>query len=238
MSATDIALLALGLGLGALTYAAAGRRRHAGRRAFIAAYAFPKGLDARLRKHHPQLSATQIDRVFEGLRQFFTVALEAKGKFVAMPSQVVDDLWHEFILYTRNYELFCRRGQGRFLHHTPAVVAGSALRGSVHLTWRLACREEGINPLKPRRLPLLFALDGDLDIPNGFRYVPDCSRLPPDQRSSDTYCGAALGDSSGDGGGWGDGHDSHDGNSGSAGSDAGGDGGSSCGGGCGGGGGD
>ncbi|MGB0128057.1 MAG: hypothetical protein WBP72_10490, partial [Rhodocyclaceae bacterium] len=202
---------------------AGGRRRKAAKRAFIAGYTFPKGLDSRLLKHHPQLTVAEVGRVFEGLRQFFAEALEAKGKFVAMPSQVVDDLWHEFILYTRNYDLFCRRGLGRFLHHTPAVVAGNAMRGSVQRTWRLACREEDIDPRLPRRLPLLFALDGDLDIPGGFRYVPDCSRLPPDQRSADTYCGATLGDSGGDGAG--------DGNDG----DGGGDSGGSCGGGCGGG---
>lgn len=39
-----------------------------------------------------------------------------------MPSQVTDDLWHEFILCTRHYDAFCRRAFGGFLHHTPAVV--------------------------------------------------------------------------------------------------------------------
>jgi hypothetical protein len=233
---SDIALVAVGVAVTAVVFAAGRRRRHAAKRAYIADYTFPKGLDNRFLKHHPGLTPAQMKRVFEGLRQFFNVALEAKGKFVAMPSQVVDDLWHEFILYTRNYELFCRRGLGRFLHHTPAVVAGSARHGSVHRTWHLACREEGINPRKPHRLPLLFALDGDFDIPGGFRYVPDCSRLPPDQRSSDTYCGATLGDSGGDGG-WGDSSDGN-GSHGDGGGDSGGDGGSSCGGGCGGGGGD
>lgn len=228
MAAMEFALLAGGLGIGAVVFWAGGRRRHAARRAYMSTYTFPKGLDTRLLKHHPRLTAPQVGRVFDGLRQFFAVALEAKGQFVAMPSQVVDDLWHEFILYTRNYELFCRRGLGRFLHHTPAVVASTERQGSVHRTWQLACREEDINPRRPHRLPLLFALDGDFDIPGGFRYVPDCSRLPPDQRSSDTYCGAALGDSGGDGG---DGGNSSDGDSGS-------DGGGSCGGGCGGGGGD
>ena len=41
-----------------------------------------------------------------------------------MPSQVTDDLWHEFILYTRNYEDFCRRAFGRFRY----VPDCSALR--------------------------------------------------------------------------------------------------------------
>jgi len=35
---------------------------------------------------------------------------------------VADDLWREFILYTRDYQRFCRKGLGEFLHHAPAVI--------------------------------------------------------------------------------------------------------------------
>ena len=61
-----------------------------------------------------------------------------------MPSQVVDDAWHTFILFTRNYELFCRKAFGRFLHHTPAeAMAGqtTATEG-IKRTWRIACQLE------------------------------------------------------------------------------------------------
>jgi len=53
--------------------------------------------------------------------------------------------------------------------------------------------EENINPRKPTRLPLLFAIDAKLDIADGFRYSADCSGL---RRRGDTganggviYCG-------------------------------------------------
>jgi uncharacterized membrane protein YgcG len=63
-----------------------------------------------------------------------------------------------------------------------------------------ACHEENINPRKPSRLPLLFALDGKLDIPNGFTYVPDCSGF---QRKDGNGDGGSDGgsDGGGDGGG-------------------------------------
>jgi len=94
-----------------------------------------------------------------------------------MPSQVVDDLWHEFILYTRNYALFCRRAFGGFLHHTPAAALGAANRSNEGLRrgWWQACREEHINPHRPSRLPLLFAIDRKLGIQNGFIYMLECS---------------------------------------------------------------
>lgn len=91
--------------------------------------------------------------------------------------------------------------------------------------WRLACEREGINPKKPSRLPLLFALDADMNIPNGFKYSVDCSKP-----GSHPYCGSHVGCS---GGGCGT---SDSGSSGASHSEAGGDSaGSSCGGGCGGG---
>lgn len=32
-----------------------------------------------------------------------------------------DDYWHTFILYTEDYQRFCDRVVGRFVHHRPAV---------------------------------------------------------------------------------------------------------------------
>ena len=42
--------------------------------------------------------------VSQGLRQFFLAYLMSGKRFVSMPSQIADDLWHEFILYTRDYD--------------------------------------------------------------------------------------------------------------------------------------
>ncbi|MBP1205132.1 hypothetical protein JOD97_003174 [Duganella sp. 1411] len=210
------------------------RQRRAKREAYIRDFLLPKGLFEALRVHHPQLTLKDCQLVSQGLRQFFLAHLKSGGKFVSMPSQVADDLWHEFILYTRAYEQFCRRAFGRTLHHTPAVVLSKRNQGNagIRRTWYFACHEENINPHKPSRLPLLFALDSKLDIPNGFNYVPDCSGF---KRKDDTgyaaggvYCGADLG--GGDGGGDGGSADG----GGDGGADGGGDGG--CGGGCGGGG--
>lgn len=217
------------------------RQRRGRREAYIRAFLLPKGLFEALRAHHPQLSLKDCQLVAQGLRQFFLAHLKSGGKFVSMPSQVVDDMWHEFILYTRAYEQFCRRAFGHMLHHTPAVVLSERNQGNagIRRAWQFACHEENINPLKPTRLPLLFALDTKLNIPNGFNYVPDCSGFKRKGDAGDAgsgiavYCGADLG-------GGGDGGSSSDGDGGGSGSDSdggGGDGGCG-GGGCGGGGGD
>jgi hypothetical protein len=66
------------------------------------------------------------------------------------------------------------------LHHTPAAVLGKGQQGNagIRRAWHYACHEENINPRHPSRLPLLFALDGKLNIVNGLSMcliAPACS---------------------------------------------------------------
>jgi hypothetical protein len=202
-------------------------RRWSGRRraSFIDNFPYQRWLDKRLVARRPELSAEQRREVFEGLCDYFQLCRLAGKRMVAMPSQVVDDAWHEFILFTRQYDNFCRHGFGRFLHHTPAEAMRSPTQASdgIRRAWRLACRREKINPEKPDRLPRLFALDANMAIAGGFIYQLDC--LAASQGAAGTgFCASHIGCSSGCSGDAG-GSDS---------ADSGGDG-SGCGGGCGGG---
>jgi hypothetical protein len=177
-----------------------------------------------------------LQLVSTALRHFFLVYNKANYQYIAMPSEVVDALWHEFILYTREYEQFCNKAFGRFFHHTPAVVLGRSQNSDIGLrrVWFNVCKIEFIDPKKPTRLPLLFAIDGKLKIEDGRLYSLDCSngRTPADRGTGGSAC---VGDfSSSDGissGGGSDGADAGgDGGGDSGGGDSGG-----CGGGCGGG---
>jgi len=207
--------------------------RLAARAEAIRTYPLPRGLYHKLLEKFPHLTLKDCQLVGHALRHFFLAHLKSGRKFVSMPSVVADELWHEFILHTKSYEQFCRQAFGRFMHHTPAVVLGSGRLSNAGLRrcWWYTCREEHIDPRRPTRLPLLFALDAKLGIPGGFRYVPDCGG--PRREGADAGSGAVVycaGDfSSPDVDGGTEGLDD------ASGSD-GGDGGGGCGGGCGGGG--
>jgi len=172
------AVLAAGL-LGFLAFKLWRGARRLRRAQFIRTYVLPRGLFEKLREKRPELELKECSLVARGLRQFFLAYLNTRNEFISMPSQVVDDLWHEFILYTREYQRFCDRAFGGFLHHSPAIVLGSAelSNDGLRRAWYQACVEENINPRQPARLPLLFALDSKLNITNGFRYVPNCGPL-------------------------------------------------------------
>ena len=172
-----------------------------------------------------------------------------------MPSRIADDLWHEFILYTKQYAEFCRLAFGEFFHHTPAAAMGAHKETNTGLRriWWYACKEENIAPRKPLRMPLLFALDSKLNITRGHLYslasmtvlaAPQADT--PGEVTSSTSSSGCSGSSNsvdifsddtidGDTSGFGDsGSDSSGGDS-SGGDSSGSDGGSCGGGGCGGG---
>lgn len=209
------------------------RYREFRRERYIRDAPLPLGLLDRLAKRRPELSLKDRALVAHALRQFFLVHLRARGKFVSMPSQVVDDLWHEFILYTKAYREYCGKAFGRFFDHTPAVALAADKRNNAGLrrTWWYACKEEHIEPRRPSRLPLLFAIDAKLGIDDGFVYSPDCREARASGERS-IHCAGDFADSSIDGSteGFGDSGASD------ASSASGSDGASGCGGSCGGGG--
>lgn len=165
---------------------------------YIDRYYFHKGIRSKLLQKHPQLTEQQADTVFKGLRDYFRVCHMAKKRMVSMPSQIVDDVWHEFILSTRIYDNFCAKAFGRFLHHTPAEAMQMPTKAQegIKRAWRLSCSLEKINPKHPDRLPLLFAIDSLLQIENGFIYQLNCSS-PATNRSALAYCASHIGCTSG-----------------------------------------
>lgn len=204
--------------------------RQQARAAYIRSFVFPDGLFARVAARHPHLHTKDHQLVAQGLRQFFLAYLLGGRRFVSMPSQVVDDLWHEFILYTRNYATFCNRAFGRFLHHAPAVVLTRDRHDNTGLrrVWWHCCKQENIDPRKATRLPLLFALDAKLQIVGGFVYAADCSRLrhgADPAHGGAVHCGGDMGSTSFDGStdGMGDGDGGSGGGDGCGGGGCGGD---------------
>jgi len=187
---TSPSRLLLLLALSAIGWTLWQRWRDGRRRAFIDSYCFAPHLSAEVASTYPHLNEAALRDVERGLRQFFRVSLAARGKMVGMPSKVVDELWHALILDTARYQYFCRRAFGRLLHHTPARVMRAQAPNAEPLrrAWRLACRDQGLAPRAATALPLLFALDTELAIADGFRYQPDC-----DKAQAGTWCGNALG---------------------------------------------
>ncbi|TXH68553.1 MAG: hypothetical protein E6Q88_09805 [Lysobacteraceae bacterium] len=202
---------------------------------YIREFKLPRAVIEKARRRRPDLGYADWVLAERGLRDFFAAYLRSGRKPVSMPSQAVDDLWHEFILFTRNYAQFCQKAFGTFLHHTPSAALSRHYDTNVGLrrVWWQCCKLEGIDPRAPKRLPLLFAIDDRLGLADGYRYTLDCRSMRAHTAATATgasltigiQCATDMSDSSFDGttDGFGDG----------GGGDSSGDGGG-CSGGCGG----
>lgn len=185
----------IGIFIMAMLYVLSRFFRSKGRDQYIKDFKFPQGLYRRLSKSYPNLTAAEFQLISDSLRQFFLIHLRSGRQLVSMPSQVTDDLWHEFILYTQAYQTFCKKAFGHFLHHTPAAALSEKQKKSnagLRRSWLHACQIENINTRNPQNLPLIFAIDALLNIPNGFYYVMDCKKaglVAPDGSHATIYCG-------------------------------------------------
>jgi len=173
----NLLILAALLGIGILVLRDLVTRQFRRKRArFIAAYRFPDLLVRRYAEDHPTLDAAQVRKVFEGLRQYFLACLcaqrESIARSVGMPSRAVDDAWHDFILMTREYQAFCAQAFGSYLHHTPEGLMGVSMRDALANTLHQFRRPPpGVAPWAPAgTVPLLFAMDRELGVPDGFQH--------------------------------------------------------------------
>jgi hypothetical protein len=143
-----------------------------------------------------------------------------------MPSVLVDDLWREFRVHSREYEEFCTAAFGRI------VRPGAETRPrDLSATFRLAQQDE---PLGPGLLPQLFRVDQQLAVPGGRSYLADCGGRGVCYGLKDTICLQHLdgpGKAPGGGRKWDTSGAGHGGSMGPGGGDGGGCGGGGCGGG-------
>lgn len=68
-------------------------------------------------KENPEL-LLQVSATVTAYKQFLYLASVTKEK-LRVPSDIVDKLWHSHILFTEDYEEYCHKNFGKFIHHKP-----------------------------------------------------------------------------------------------------------------------
>jgi len=72
------------------------------------------------------------------------------GLFIDKPLIVIDEMWHNFVLFTTEYFAFCRKYFGYYIHHAPATEAedreGSEKYGALAPDERIRVRKEQLRP--------------------------------------------------------------------------------------------
>ena len=55
------------------------------------------------------------------LKRYLILCAENSPKQTPMFSTTVDNLWHVFLLFTKDYEKYCKEALGEFIHHVPQL---------------------------------------------------------------------------------------------------------------------
>lgn len=112
------------------------------------------------------------------LAQFFEACrLQRDTGPCALPSRAADSVWHVWLRADPAGLADWQQGFfGEVVEHRESAQLGAPLDKCLARTWVGACRAEGRSPLAPR-LPLVFALDGQLRLPTGWAYGFERGRL-------------------------------------------------------------
>jgi len=78
----------------------------------------PGAFQKRLEAETGWTAAEAKEAIAEYRRFLYLAAVSSDG---ATPSQRIDAVWHEHLLFTRNYDRMCREAIGRPLHHDPGT---------------------------------------------------------------------------------------------------------------------
>ena len=73
------------------------------------------------RDHGQHLTKKEVDLVFDTLKDFMYLSLYGH---VYLSSYIVDEAWHTFILFTKDYHKFCNEVFGKYFHHMPSISGG------------------------------------------------------------------------------------------------------------------
>ena len=108
------------------------------------------------------ISQEEAQTLFDDVKKFLALSLTAHQPLA--PPHAVDKGWHLFILFTRDYERFCREYCGRFVHHVPedpfstdkdyesiprTCSAASSVFGELSENWCPAGASKCARPLPP-----------------------------------------------------------------------------------------
>jgi hypothetical protein len=74
------------------------------------------------------VSDSDAEELFTETKRMLWVSVRMEQRqrrpFTVEPAlRILDEMWHTFVLFTREYHAYCRRVFGRFLHHAPRTMA-------------------------------------------------------------------------------------------------------------------
>jgi len=90
-------------------------------------YQLPAGVIERLKQKHPfsLMVDQELDTWLTEFKKFIAILILNNGRNwrIEMVNEIVDEVWHTFILFTKEYADFCNQVMGKYIHHEPNTDA-------------------------------------------------------------------------------------------------------------------
>ncbi|MEP1740098.1 MAG: hypothetical protein ABJI60_12475 [Kangiellaceae bacterium] len=83
---------------------------------------------------------------------------------------IIDTMWHNFILFTKDYTDFCHHYFGSYIHHVPTVKPKQSSSGTEKSIEQI--EQQIVNTLRPQ-YQLVFALLGENTFVKWYRTYPE-----------------------------------------------------------------
>jgi hypothetical protein len=85
----------------------------------------------------------EAEDIFNETKKFLYIS-RIPGVFIPDELLIVDEMWHNFILFTKEYQHFCQFYFDNYLHHTPSTKAAKQLHRE-HIATDLAAARKAFN---------------------------------------------------------------------------------------------
>jgi len=76
------------------------------------------------------MNAYEVDEedarlIFDDMKCFLALTIQYPEEEILLPNSilVIDEMWHTFLMFTRDYQAFCRAHFGCMIHHEPTPKA-------------------------------------------------------------------------------------------------------------------
>ncbi|USK52897.1 hypothetical protein LIS82_14785 [Cytobacillus solani] len=94
---------------------------------------FKSNVKTRILEQHPNWTENEYQWRFFELKRYFV--MNSLLKSVPMFSEEVDEVWHEMLMFTKDYEKFSMKFYGEFLHHMPNMESEPILGERAFFDW-------------------------------------------------------------------------------------------------------
>jgi len=65
------------------------------------------------------IEQSEAEKIFTETLKWLWLGNKVDGVFIDDSTLIIDEMWHNFILFTQEYEYFCMQNFGRYIHHQP-----------------------------------------------------------------------------------------------------------------------